>query len=567
MNIPRSEFPNPQWERKSWQCLNGEWDFDFDRSNSALEKEIFKTPELLTKKITVPFCPESELSGINQKDFIPAVMYAKRISITPEQLSGRVILHFGAVDYHASVYVNAIKAAEHKGGYTPFEADITDMLTPGENTIFLHAEDDTRSRLQPSGKQCDRFRSVGCHYTRTTGIWQSVWLEFVPEARLLCAEYRTDVKCGTVTITGKTLGEGMVCAEALLDGSTVGTAEGYSCGNFSFTLKLSELKLWKPGEGNLYSLKLTMGEDTVYSYFGMRELVLKKSGLEINGEKCYQRLVLDQGFYPDGIYTAPTEEAMINDIKISLGLGFNGARLHQKVFEPRFLYHCDRLGYIVWGEYPDWGFELSHHDAINIFTSEWAEAVERDINHPAIVCWCPLNETQEPEKYYKNHFQSFVYSFTKHLDPTRPCIDASGYYHAKTDIFDLHDYVQSAEKLIEYYADTKPNTIITDFICRSNHFPGTQFYSGEPLFLSEYGGAMWNPNGDNSSWGYSNPETEEEFIERYRSLTEAVFKMPSFIGFCYTQLYDVEQEQNGLYTYDRKPKFDPEIFKKINSQK
>lgn len=561
MNIPRNEHPNPQWERKNWQCLNGAWRFDFDNSKSALARKLYENTDLLTKEIIVPFCPESKLSGIGYTDFIPAVVYSREISITKEQLEGRVILHFGAVDYLSVIYVNASEVCRHSGGYTSFEADITEHLHEGENTIFVYAEDDVRSSKQCTGKQSMEFASSGCLYTRTTGIWQSVWLEFVLEKYILSAKYYTDAVSGSVTIVGKTRGSGKISAKALYEGEEVGVSEGFSNGAFSITVKLSQINLWEPGHGRLYDLELSMGSDTVYSYFGLRSINLEKKAFKINDKPVFQKLVLDQGFYPDGIYTAPDESALINDIEISLGLGFNGARLHEKVFEPRFLYHCDRLGYIVWGEYPNWGFDYADEAALAIFTQEWAEAVNRDFNHPSIVCWCPLNETWEyVEKEHHNRFLSSIYRFTKELDITRPCIDTSGNYHAVTDIFDVHDYEQDPEKFAECYSRIDEG-IIKDQIYRM--YPQRQKFNGEPVIVSEYGGIQWSM--DKDGWGYGNaPKTEEEFIERYKGLTHCLIDNEYIIGLCYTQLYDVEQEQNGLYTYDRKPKFDPAVIKKIN---
>lgn len=331
------------------------------------------------------------------------------------------------------------------------------------------------------------------------------------------------------------------------------------------TVPVSQLHLWEAGAGNLYDLVVEFEEDYVKSYFGMREIRLEGEKFLINGKSVFQRLVLDQGFYPDGIYTAPDEESLIKDIELSLGAGFNGARLHQKVFEPRFLYHCDRLGYLVWGEYGNWGLDYSAMDGLKHFLPEWLESVERDFNHPAIVGWCPFNETWD----YKGRKQdddllSIVYKMTKAYDNTRPCIDTSGNFHVATDIYDLHDYEQNPEKFAESYRSFAEGKEL-----RETH-PGRQTpVKGVPVFISEYGGIKWDVEGANEkSWGYGDgPKTEEEFISRYKGLTDSLIDNPHMFGFCYTQLYDVEQETNGLYTYCRKPKFDMDIFKKINERK
>ena len=301
-------------------------------------------------------------------------------------------------------------------------------------------------------------------------------------------------------------------------------------------------------------MKLTFGDDEVSSYFGMRNIEIDGYKVLINGKKVFQRTVLDQGYYKDGIYTAPDEAALKKDIEISLEAGFNGARLHQKVFEPRFLYHCDKLGYIVWGEYGNWGFDHSSPESITTYFGEWKEAVERDFNHPAIVGWIPFNET--PDNQLPTLISS-VYDYTKALDYTRPCIDASGWNHVKTDIFDVHNYLQDAEILTKRLELLKAENKLDFKSCKN--------YDGGPVFFSEYGGIKWvNENYD--GWGYGNaPKTMEEFLERYNALTTMILNCDRIFGFCYTQLYDVEQETNGLYTFEREPKFDMEVIKKINT--
>jgi hypothetical protein len=285
----------------------------------------------------------------------------------------------------------------------------------------------------------------------------------------------------------------------------------------------------------------------------------------INKKSVFQRLVLDQGFYPDGIYTAPTEEALIRDIRLSMEAGFNGARLHQKVFEPRFLYHCDRMGYLVWGEQGNWGLDVSAPDGVKNFLPEWLEVLKRDFNHPSIIGWCPFNETWDYEgRRQDNALLEIVYHTTKLFDTTRPCIDTSGNYHVVTDIYDLHDYEQSPEKFKAFYAGFAAGGELAD-----SHSDRQTPVKGVPVFISEYGGIKWDEDGGNEkSWGYGNaPKTKEEFLARYRGLTDSLLDNPRMCGFCYTQLYDVEQEVNGLYTYARKPKFDMDILRRINSRK
>lgn len=563
MTIPRSEHPDPQFQRKDWLNLNGEWDFEFDFGNSGLRAGVLEKDEW-SRKINVPFCPESKLSGIEYTDFIAAVWYRKSVTVTEAQLEGRVLIHFGAVDYETYLYVNGEEAGYHKGGYTSFTFDITEFLTAGENVIAVNARDDVRDPLVPRGKQSELYNSHGCDYTRTTGIWQTVWLEFVPKAYVKSFKLFPDTVNATLGVSAVVEGEGAFKAEAFYDGRLVGSFEKTAAGFVSGDIKLSETHLWEVGCGRLYDLKITFGGDEISSYFGLRDIRIDGYKVLINGKSVFQRLVLDQGFYADGIYTAPSDEALEKDIRLSLAVGFNGARLHQKVFEPRFLYHCDRLGYIVWGEFGNWGLDYSRDGALEAMLPQWCESVARDFNHPAIVGWCPFNETWDRDGRKQNdELLRIIYRVTKQLDETRPCIDTSGNFHVETDIFDVHDYEQKVEIFKGNYDRLMTEGVLFE------HFPDRQEYDGKkPAFVSEYGGIQWSLGSRGDAWGYGNaPKSEQEFIDRYKGLTDALLDNERMFGFCYTQLYDIEQEQNGLYYYDRSPKFDPELFRKINSRK
>ena len=471
--------------------------------------------------------------------------------------------------------------APTKGGYTSFSFDITKFVTVGSNSLFVAVEDHVRTKLQPKGKQADKYYSNACDYTRTTGIWQTVWLEFVPKAYLSSAKYYTDPDNGKVTITGVAEGAGTFTAEAAWEGKPVGSVSlPVSGGFFSAQLDLAETHLWQPGQGGLYDLTLTFGEDRVKSYFGLRTAKFEGRKFMLNGKSLFLRTVLDQGFYPDGIYTAPTEEDLVKDIQLSYDAGFNGARLHEKVFEARFLYHCDRLGYIVWGEYPNWGLDHAEPLATEIYLNEWSEAVERDFNHPAIVGWCPFNETWGyHEEREKNALLSSIYKLTKRLDPTRPCIDTSGNFRVISEVYDIHDYDQDPASFKARWngltALAKEGSIPADHPFFTEAPWGEngraplfcQPYDGQPIYVSEYGGIRW-PDDTVEGWGYGNaPKTPEEFFARYKGLTEALLQDPEICGFCYTQLYDIEQEVNGIYAYSREPKFDVSIVREINQQK
>lgn len=582
MNIPRAEHPNPQWERETWKNLNGPWEFEFDFGCSAVERRLWEK-ERFDREILVPFCPESRLSGIGYTDFINGVAYRRNFELSQEELSGRVLLHFGAVDYEASVYVNGTLVGSHKGGYTSFCFDITKHVAPGPNTLFVAVKDDVRSGLQPKGKQAHLYASSGCDYTRTTGIWQTVWLEFVPERHIQSAKYYPDPANGKVTVTGLVQGQGTLQLTALWEDKPVGEAAlSVEDGFFTAQLDLSETHLWEPGKGGLYTLLLSFGEDRVKSYFGLRTAKFQGRKFLLNGKSLFQRFVLDQGFYPDGIYTAPTEEDLVKDIQLSFAAGFNGARLHEKVFEARFLYHCDRLGYLVWGEYPNWGLDHAHPLSTETYLNQWSEAVERDFNHPAIIGWCPFNETWGyREEREKNALLSSLYKLTKRLDPTRPCIDSSGNYRILSEVYDIHDYDQDTQSfqarwdgLTDRIRETGGVISAEDpFFNSAPEGPSgrapffNQPYDNQPIFVSEYGGIRW-PDDTVEGWGYGNaPATPEEFFARYKGLTEALLNNPEIFGFCYTQLYDVEQEVNGLYTYGRAQKFDISLIQKINQQK
>ena len=572
MDIPRPEYPRPQMVRDRWLNLNGRWAFEFDPGRSGMQRGL-PAAEALRGEILVPYCPESRLSGLADVDFHPGVWYRRTFRLPADWEGGRVLLHVGAVDHDAWVWVNGHLAGQHRGGFTPLEMDVTAHLVRGENVVTIHAQDETRDPLVAGGKQCPDYASRRCHYTRTTGLWQTVWLEPVPQTYIRRLRMTPDLPGGRLLLDvhlGGTPAGGRVVARATLEGVAVGEAEAHTAGGVArLVVPIADPQPWAPGSPTLYDLQVSYegaggARDAVGSYAGLRDVELGERAILLNGAPLFQRLVLDQGFYPDGVFTAPSDEALCNDIAISQGLGFNGARLHQKVFEPRFLYWADRMGYLVWGEFPSWGLDVSRPAALEVFLPQWLEAVERDYNHPALVGWCPLNETQPDQD---PDVVRSIYRVTKAIDATRPTIDTSGYQHVETDIYDVHDYNQDVESFRARY----------DAFARGeepfrNRAERDAPYLGQPYFVSEYGGIWWNPaQQDERGWGYggvdARPRSPEEFLARYAGLTGALLENPRMCAFCYTQLYDVEQEVNGLYTYDRTPKFDPSLVRRINAAK
>ncbi len=564
MNIPRPEHPKPQFARAEWLNLNGTWQFERDDSRSGVARGLYREDVSLVGTINVPFCPESRLSGVEDKDFYYGLCYKREFSLPAEWNGGRVLIHFGAVDYRCEVYINDTSVGKHRGGYVSFAFDITDALRHGNNRLTVFAQDGTRAPLIPRGKQSEEFSSHGCDYTRTSGIWQTVWLEYLPEEHICSARYTTDVENAVLNITVHLQGSGHFVAKAYYAGKPMGEVTADSRGGvLQLSMPLAEKHPWEPGHGRLYTLELFYGNDRVKSYFGLRSISLTDGKFLINGKSIFQRLVLDQGFYPDGIYTAPCDAELRADIERSMACGFNGARLHEKVFEERFLYYCDQLGYLAWAEYPNWGLDISDPRVLHSVLPEWLEEIERDYNHPAIIGWCPFNETWDYDgrKQYDETIRA-VYRATKSADPTRPCIDTSGAYHVESDIYDIHDYEQDPAVLVHHYDQLNETGIFKDW------FDNRQQHRGEPFFVSECGGIRWSVVSTDDAWGYGNaPKTQEEFIERFRGLMNVFLDQKHSFGLCYTQLTDVEQEQNGLYTYDRKPKFDPAVFREILSRK
>lgn len=578
---PRAEYPRPQFVRKAWQCLNGEWEFQFDDAGVGEKEYWYQTEKRVpfSHKINVPFAFQSKLSGIGDPSFHDVVWYRRSFEVPADWKNKRIILHFGAVDYIAKVWVNGQLAAVHEGGHTPFQADITSLLREDGNTVVVRAEDFSRDVTLPRGKQYWREKSESIFYTRTTGIWQSVWLEPVSPAHLRKVMITPDIDRNEIRI--RTFVEGYPASGDLKVQVTV-TFGNDRIAEDQYSLRSSEQlraiglgdftdhgqgRLWSPEHPNLYDVEFRLiqgGEvvDEVRSYFGMRKVSIEDGKLCLNNRPYFQRLVLDQGYFPEGILTAPTDEALKRDVELTKEMGFNGVRKHQKTEDPRFLYWCDRLGLLVWGEAAN-AYEYSE-EYVRRFTREWQEIVERDYNHPSIVTWVPLNESWgvpnvQIDVRQQQHGLA-MYHLTKSLDDTRPVVYNDGWEHMTTDLVTIHDYESRQEVLEQRYQTAE--SAVEAMPANRRIFVGGASYQGQPILVSEFGGIAFKKS-EWDGWGYSGAENEEDFLFRLKAVVDPMFSSPVIQGYCYTQLTDVEQEINGLLTYDREPKAPLEAIRSI----
>lgn len=593
-NLPRPEYPRPQFTRRDWLCLNGTWQFELDQGDSGLDRGL--RTRALAGRITVPFCPESKLSGVENTDYLNAVWYRRDVAIPAKWKGRRILLHFQGCDYDTFVWANGVEVGRHRGGMTPFTVDLTEVATAGKKvTLVVRARDNARESM-PSGKQAWMHGNSGCHYTRTTGIWQTVWLEPVPlRAHLQRPKITPDVANRRFVIEQPVAGAqaGLVFRARLRDAKGMVGEAGCLCGEgfyprLDLCIPAERVRLWSPEDPHLYEIELELADaatgaviDRAESYAGLRSVFIDGYAIKLNGRAVFQRLVLDQGYYADGILTAPTDAALVRDIMLSKEAGFNGARLHQKVFEERFLYHADRLGYLVWGEFSDWGLggteavrgwwkqddgtivRGGNHNGANYpatFVTQWLEALQRDFNHPSIIGWCPLNESHRRiDERIINHddVMRAMFLATKLYDPTRPVLDISGYAHTvpEADLYDSHDYDQNPKTF-----KARHDGLLGDKPYSVDNFwhSSIPWRKGQPYFVSEFGGIRWNPRAKagTTSWGYGNaPRTLEEFYARFEGLCAALLDNPRMFGYCYTQLTDVFQEQNGIFFFDRKKKY------------
>ncbi len=579
------DYPRPQWVRDDWQSLNGEWSFRFDDSFEGERNKWYGKLDG-DRSIQVPFTYETKASGIGEEKFHPCVWYERHVALPSQTGDKRVILHFQAVDYLAKVWVNGIYIGSHEGGYAAFSFDITDAaVIGGDNRITVRVED-SNSTMQPRGKQRWVDRNYGCWYVQTTGIWQSVWLEYVDALHVKRAKITPRLEDAAVTFDYELGGtvrsfEGLTLQTIIrFNGNLIRSTETNVDRTFlkvelSVMNDVGEWKVhaWHPNSPNLYDAEVVLKKDgkpvdTAYTYFGMRRIAIKGSNILLNNHPIYQRLLLDQGYWEETHLTPPSEEAIIEDIDKTLALGFNGVRKHQKVEDPRYLYWADRKGLLVWSEIAA-TYEFGD-DAVQRFTKEWMEVVQQHYNHPSIVTWVAFNESWGIGNVARDRktqaFTESIYHWTKSYDQMRPVLVNDGWEHTVSDIVTLHDYEEHGSALEARYKD-KDKLLGNDVAHDRHRFPFAEGYGykGQPVIVTEYGGIAFKSE---DGWGYGNQvKNEEEFLKRYESITQAIKNLDYVCGFCYTQLTDVQQEVNGLLTIKREPKLDMEKIKRITADR
>ena len=590
MYDPRSEYPRPQLVRQCWHSLNGTWRFSFDDSDIGLMNKFYISPSF-ENEIIVPFCYQSDISGIDDKSSHEIMWYHKEFEI-PKHMEGKnIILHFGAVDYMAKVFLNGHMVAEHEGGHTPFACDITPFLCSGIQGLVLRVFDPIFAEDIPRGKQYWKKEPERIWYTRTSGIWQSVWLEAVNETHVKSLRFSPDIDNGDIHIEMDIERRGEENKELFAKIDITFKDEPIAC----LTAKIFDLKTklrlnlfgqnifrqpfhddgwcWTPESPNLFDIEITLLTkeqelDKVSSYFGMRKVHTKDGKFYLNNRPYYQKLVLDQGYWPNSLMTAAKDEDFVKDIELAKSMGFNGARKHQKVEDPRYLYWADKLGFLMWGECAN---AVSYSSkAVGRLIAEWIEIIERDYNHPCIVCWVPLNEswgvpnlTTSPEQ--RAHLNA-LYHLIKSLDQSRPVISNDGWEMTVTDIVAIHNYRHGHCQESEQYAIfkeslTSERILFADHASRPILLDGYP-YQNQPVMLTEFGGIAYKA-GDTNGWGYSVAKNETDFLSDLERVVSTVRASKALHGYCYTQLTDVEQEINGLLTYDRKPKADLDKIRAI----
>ena len=566
-------YPRPQLQRDQWISLNGTWDFALDPEAAWTNPGGVEWDA----KIVVPFSPETAASGVNNRGFFRTVWYRRVFTRPNFDPAHRVFLHFGAVDHCATVWVNGTEVASHRGGYTPFRADITDALTAGDlQELIVKADDDPSDLAKPRGKQDWKLLPHSIWYPRTTGIWQTVWLEVVPATFLDVLRWSSDLQRWEIAIEAHIAGvrvDGLTLSVHLqVDNHTL-AHDTYSvlAGEVHRQIALSDPGiddyrnelLWSPSSPTIINAELELRDgqnnviDRVKSYTALRSIATQGDRFVLNGRPLKLRLVLDQGYWPETGLTPPDDAALKRDVSLAKEMGFNGVRKHQKVEDPRYLYWADMMGLLVWSEMPS-AYRYTRR-SIERLTREWMEVLKRDISHPCIVAWVPFNESwgvpDLPESAAQRHYIQALYHLTKTFDTTRPVIGNDGWESVATDIIGIHDYDDRPERIGARY---RRHDVETHLFKRER--PGGRMLvvdgnslSGQPIVLTEFGGIAIS-DGTDGDWGYSRRASPDEFLDSYRALLETIRDLPVLAGFCYTQFCDTYQEVNGLLNFDRTPK-------------
>ena len=591
----RPEYPRPGFVRRDWLSLNGPWEFATDDHDQGLARG-WQTGEVpLPERIVVPFPYQSTLSGIGDRGRHPVIWYRRSFTVPAGWRGRRVLLHFGAVDYQATVWVNGQLVGTHEGGYTPFSLDITaalgatdDDLPSGPHVVVVRVVDED-SIEQPRGKQTARADNWGCWYTRVSGIWQSVWLEPVAPVHLVEAWLRPDVDRERLQVDYE-LSRFVPGLElelvASLEGKEVSSRRVPIAGSDerwvdpgtrpvrTVTLPVPEPVLWSPEQPHLYDLVLRLHldgrmVDEVRCYFGMRKVSIVDGKVALNGRPYYLRMVLAQGYWPDGLYTPASVEALEADVRLAKEMGFNGIRMHQKIEDPYFYYFADRLGLLVWEEMPSpYGFG---DRMLERLMAEWMRAIRRDRNHPSVIAWVPVNESwgfdplqeEGPERDRAVSALRALYHLTKAVDPTRLVVGNDGWEQAASDLVTIHEYTQDPDDLRARYLAFYESKTGNPFSHGRPVLLPEAPYSGQPILITEFGGTrvLEQPS---EGWGYGEAARDyEEWLARIESLVRTIEGLPGVCGYCYTQLTDVEQEVNGLLFADRRPKVDVERLRRI----
>lgn len=583
----QKNYPRPQFVRKDWLNLNGSWNFAFDDENEG-ERKLWSEGLPAEREISVPFTYETKKSGIQDETIHRFVWYSRTFSAKGDKLSNnRLVLHFEGSDFLTKVWINGQLTGSHEGGYSRFSFDITELIRDGENLVVVKAEDSLDPQ-QPRGKQRWIAENFGCWYVQTTGIWKTVWMEYVPKISLRSVKMTPDLQRGGLEIEyeadwdEKSFPE--VEAVVSFGGKFVTrtvTALRKNPAKVFIDLAAAEtenpwgIRLWTPWEPQLYDICFRIlheGEtqDEVGSYFGMREIRIDGANILLNGEPLYQRLILDQGYWEDSHLTPPDEEALIEDIDKIHALGYNGLRKHQKTEDERFLYWCDVKGMLVWSEAP--ASYVYSDRSVELFAREWLDIVKQNYNHPSIITWTPLNESwgipQVKTDKQQQHFSEAVYHLTKSVDPYRPVIVNDGWEHTVSDILTLHDYEEKGEVLKKRYTEFKAEILAGEMYHSTyrSAFADGFSYQGQPVMISEFGGIAFDK--DKEGWGYGNKVgNEKEFLTRFEAVTMAIKELPYVCGYCYTQVTDVQQEVNGLMDIRRNFKVEPEKIREVNERR